>query len=36
MAIIEQVAAGHRARFPRPVASGADAVDFIRTERDVR
>lgn len=33
---IEQIAAEHRARFPRPIASGPDAVDIIRTERDVR
>jgi hypothetical protein len=33
---IEQIAAEHRARFPQPIASGPDAVDIIRTERDVR
>lgn len=33
---IEQMAAEHRARFPQPIASGPDAVDIIRTERDVR
>ncbi|CAN7175137.1 Arc family DNA-binding protein [Variovorax sp. LjRoot290] len=33
---IEQIAAEHRARFPQPIAHGPDAVDIIRTERDVR
>lgn len=33
---IEQIAAEHRARFPQPIANGPDAVDIIRTERDVR
>jgi plasmid stability protein len=33
---IEQIAAEHRARFPQPIASGPDAVDIIRTERDAR
>jgi plasmid stability protein len=33
---IEQIAAEHRARFPQPIQGGPDAVDIIRTERDVR
>ena len=33
---IEQIAAEHRARFPQPIASGPDAVDIIRAERDAR
>ena len=33
---IEQIAAEHRARFPQPITNGPDAVDIIRTERDVR
>lgn len=33
---IEQIAAEHRARFPRPITSGPLAVDIIRAERDSR
>ena len=36
MAIIEQAADEHRSRFPQPIASGPDAVDIVRTERDAR
>lgn len=33
---IEQVAAEHRARWPKPFKSGPRAVDIIRAERDAR
>lgn len=33
---IEQIAAEHRVRFPRPIAAGPQAVDIIRAERDAR
>jgi len=33
---IEQIAAEHRGRFPKPVRGGPDAVDIIRAERDAR
>ncbi|SCC95527.1 conserved hypothetical protein [Thiomonas sp. X19] len=33
---IEQIAAEHLARFPKPIASGPRAVDIIRAERDSR
>ena len=33
---IEQIAAEHRDRFPRPIASGPRAVDIIRADRDAR
>ena len=33
---IEQIAAEHRARWPKPFKSGPRAVDIIRAERDAR
>jgi len=33
---IEEVAAAHRARFPRPITAGPLAVDIVRRERDSR
>ena len=33
---IEQIAAEHRARWPKPVKNGPRAVDIIRAERDAR
>jgi plasmid stability protein len=33
---IEQIAAEHRVRFPRPIASGPLAVDIVRADRDSR
>ena len=33
---IEEIAAAHRARFPRPITSGPLAVDIIRRDRDAR
>jgi plasmid stability protein len=33
---IEQIAAEHRARFPKPTLGGPLAVDIIRQERDSR
>lgn len=33
---IEQIAAEHRARWPRPFKAGPRAVDIIRAERDAR
>lgn len=33
---IEQIAAEHRARWPRPFANGPRAVDIVRAERDAR
>lgn len=33
---IEQIAAEHRARWPKPIKSGPRAVDIIRAERDAR
>ena len=33
---IEQIAAEHRARFPKPISGGPLAVDIIRADRDTR
>ena len=33
---IEQIAAEHRARFPRPITTGPLAVDIVRADRDAR
>ena len=33
---IEEIAAAHRARFPRPITSGPLAVDIVRRDRDSR
>jgi len=33
---IEEIAAVHRARFPKPIGAGPSAVDIIRAERDAR
>ncbi|MCP5266880.1 MAG: Arc family DNA-binding protein [Burkholderiaceae bacterium] len=33
---VAQIAREHRARFPRPLAGGALAVDILRAERDAR
>lgn len=33
---IEQIAAEHRARWPKPFKTGPRAVDIVRTERDAR
>jgi len=33
---IEEIAAEHRARFPRPITTGPLAVDIIRRDRDSR
>lgn len=33
---IEEIAAAHRARFPRPISTGPLAVDIIRGDRDSR
>jgi plasmid stability protein len=33
---IEQIAAEHRARWPKPFKAGPRAVDIIRAERDAR
>lgn len=33
---IEQIAAEHRARFPRPISTGPLAVDIVRADRDAR
>ena len=33
---IEQIGARHRARFPRPIATGPLAVDILRADRDAR
>lgn len=33
---IEQIAAEHRTRWPKPVTKGPRAVDIIRAERDAR
>ena len=33
---IEEIAAGHRLRFPKPIATGPLAVDIIRADRDSR
>lgn len=33
---IEQIAAEHRARWPKPFRDGPRAVDIIRAERDAR
>jgi plasmid stability protein len=33
---IEQIAAEHRARWPKPFKGGPRAVDIIRAERDAR
>jgi plasmid stability protein len=33
---IEQIAAEHRARWPKPLKAGPRAVDIIRAERDAR
>lgn len=33
---IEQTAAEHRVRFPRPIATGPLAVDILRADRDSR
>jgi plasmid stability protein len=33
---IEQIAAEHRVRFPRPISTGPLAVDIIRADRDSR
>ncbi len=32
----EQIAAEHRARFPRPIAAGPSAADIVRADRDAR
>ena len=36
MKSIEQIAAEHRLRFPRPIACGPLAVDIVRADRDAR
>ncbi|HEY8710532.1 MAG TPA: Arc family DNA-binding protein [Burkholderiaceae bacterium] len=33
---IEQIAAEHRVRFPRPISSGPLATDIVRADRDAR
>jgi plasmid stability protein len=33
---IEEIAAAHRLRFPKPIATGPLAVDIIRADRDSR
>lgn len=33
---IEQIAAEHRARFPKPIKGGPLAVDIVRADRDSR
>ena len=33
---IEQIAAEHRLRFPRPISTGPLAVDIVRADRDAR
>ncbi len=33
---IEQIAAEHRARFPKPITGGPLSVDIIRADRDSR
>lgn len=33
---IEEIAAAHRARFPRPISTGPTAVDIVRRDRDAR
>ena len=33
---IEQIAAEHRLRFPRPITAGPLAVDIVRADRDAR
>ncbi|MDE2095098.1 MAG: Arc family DNA-binding protein [Burkholderiales bacterium] len=33
---IEQIAAEHRVRFPRPISTGPLAADIVRADRDAR
>ncbi len=33
---IEQIAAEHQVRFPRPISTGPLAVDIVRADRDTR
>ncbi len=33
---IEQIAAEHRVRFPRPISTGPLAVEIVRADRDAR
>ena len=33
---IEQIAAEHQVRYPRPISSGPLAVDIVRADRDAR
>ena len=33
---IEQIAAEHQLRYPRPISSGPLAVDIVRADRDAR
>ena len=33
---VEEIAAEHRKRFPKPISGGALAVDIVRADRDAR
>jgi plasmid stability protein len=33
---VEEIAAEHRKRFPKPISGGALAVDIVRADRDTR